>query len=64
MERYGVSRKEREERDFKIKEKLVAIKQVPLGYCGGSHRAERFLCPAGLDPASHPVKPVGTQRVA
>ena len=21
-------------------------------------------CPAGLDPASHPVKPVGTQRVA
>ena len=32
---------EREERDFKIKEKLVAINQVPLGYCGGSHRAER-----------------------
>ena len=21
-------------------------------------------CPAGLDPASHPIKPVGTQRVA
>ena len=23
-----------------------------------------LLCPAGLDPASHPVKIVGTQRVA
>ena len=27
-------------------------------------RASRHPCPAGLDPASHPVKPVGTQRVA
>ena len=65
MERYRVSRKEREERDFEIKEKLVAIKQVPLGYLVVViERNVVFLCPAGLAPASHPVKPVGTQRVA
>ena len=43
----------------------MAIKQVLLGYLVVViERNVVFLCPAGLDPASHPVKPVGTQRVA
>ena len=28
------------------------------------HKNEALLCPAGLDPASHPVETVGTRRVA
>ena len=28
------------------------------------HKNEALPCPAGLDPASHPVEPVGTRRVA
>ena len=28
------------------------------------HKNEALPCPAGLDPASHPVDAVGTQRVA
>ena len=28
------------------------------------HKNEALPCPAGLDPASHPVETVGTQRVA
>ena len=43
----------------------MAIKQVPLGIVVVViERSVVFLCPAGLAPASHPVKPVGTQRVA
>ena len=32
----------------------------------GDIKMKRSLppCPAGLDPASHPIKAVGTQRVA
>ena len=28
------------------------------------HKNEALPCPAGLDPASHPVEAIGTQRVA
>ena len=28
------------------------------------HKNEALPCPAGLDPASHPVETVGTRRVA
>ena len=43
----------------------MAINQVPLGYLVVViERNVVFLCPAGLDPASDPVKQVGTQRVA
>ena len=31
---------------------------------GVRKRASQHPCPAGPDPASHPVKPVGMQRVA
>ena len=44
----------------------VYRKNVPFfdTLLGERKRVSQHLCPAGPDPASHPVKPVGTQRVA
>ena len=51
--------------DDETLEKLMAIKQLLVGYLVVViEQSVLFLCPAGLAPASHPVKPVGMQRVA